>query len=105
VKEDFLNANKTTYVAVTCNASFGLSELEVDNIKAAIELKFGPDSPKIISEICLFTGVEQNMANGPEALSVQAAFFQTVQYDLQSMLYAKGVSLRDIQIGGMEVLK
>ena len=45
------------------------------------------------------------MANGPEALSVQAAFFQTVQYDLQSMLYAKGVSLRDIQIGGMEVLK
>ena len=89
-----MDANKTTYVAVTCNASFGLSELEVDNIKAAIELKYGPDSPKIISEICLFTGVEQNMANGPEALSVQAAFFQTVQYDLQSMLYAKGVSLR-----------
>lgn len=105
VKEDFTAVDKTTYVAITCNASFGLSELEVENIKNAIELKFGPDSPKIISEICLFSGVEYNTTSGVEALSVQASFFQTVQYDLQSMLYSKGISLRDIQIGGMEVLK
>lgn len=105
VKQDFITVDKSSYIAITCNASFGLSELEVNNIKSAIELKYGPDSPKIISEICLFSGVEHQTPNGIEALSVQAAFFQTVQYDLQSMLYAKGISLRDIQIGGMEVLK
>ena len=105
VKQDFITVDKTTYVAITCSASFGLSELEVENVKAAIELKYGVESPKIISEICLFSGVEHNTTSGPEALSVQASFFQTVQYDLQSMLYSQGISLRDMQIGGMEVLK
>lgn len=105
IKEDFLTVDKTTYVAVTCNASFGLSELDVTNIKNAIELKFGINSPKIISEICLFSGIEYDTPNGVEAVSVQAAFFQTVQYDLQSMLYTSGITLRDIQIGGTEVLK
>lgn len=105
IKEDFITTDKNTYVAITCNASFGLSELEVTNIKNAIELKYGVDSPKIISEICLYSGVEHVTPSGIEALSVQAAFFQAVQYDLQSMLYSKGITLRDIQIGGMEVLK
>lgn len=105
VKEDFLNVNTDTYIAVTSDITLYLSPQELENIKKAIEIKYGIDAPKTISEMSLFTGVEYPTVNGTEALAVQAAFFQTVQYDLQSLIFSNKVILKNIQIGGIEVLK
>lgn len=105
IKEDFVNANVNNYIAVTSNVSFSLTVLEMDNVKKAIELKYGVTSPKIISEMALFSGIDYVTVNGTEALSVQASFFQTVQFDLQSMIFTGKPLLKEIQIGGSEVLR
>lgn len=105
VKEDFLNVNIDTYIAVTSDVTLYLSPQELEDIKTAIEIKYGIDTPKIITEMALFTGVDYVTVNGTEALAVQPAFFQTVQYDLQSLLFSNKVVLKNIQIGGIEVLK
>lgn len=105
VKEDFLNVSTETYVAVTSDVTLYLSPQELENIKLAIEIKYGVDTPHILTEMSLFTGVDYVTVNGTEALAVQPAFFQTVQYDLQSLLFSNKVVLKNIQIGGIEVLK
>lgn len=105
VKADFMNEDINSYTAVTANISFFLSTTELANLKAAIALKYGVDTPAIISEIAIFQGVDYTTVNGTEALSVQPAFFQTVQYDLESMLFSNSILMKDIQIGGSEVLK
>lgn len=105
IKEDFLNVSTETYIAVTSDVTLYLSPQELENIKKAIEIKYGTTTPKIITEMALFTGVDYVTVNGTEALAVQPAFFQTVQYDLQSLLFNNKVILKNIQIGGIEVLK
>jgi len=105
LKSDFMNEDINSYTAVTANISFYLSLTELANLKAAIALKYGADTPAIISELAVLQGVDYTTVNGTEALSVQPAFFQTVQYDLESMLFSSSILMKDIQIGGTEVLK
>lgn len=105
VKEDFLAVTTNTYIAVASNITLSLTPTELLNIQNAISLKYGANTPKILTEIGVFSGVEYVTMNGTEALAVQPAFFQTMQYDLQSLLSTNEVVLKDIQIGGIEVLK
>lgn len=105
IKEDFLNVNIDTYIAVTADITLYLTPKELKDIQTAIEIKFGADASKIISEIAIFSGVDYVTTNGTEALVVQPAFYQTVQYDLESILFSESVILKNIQIGGIEVLK
>lgn len=105
IKEDFLAVNTNEYIAVACNITLSLTPTELLNIKEAIDIKYGVNTPKILTEIGIFTGVEYTTLHGTEALAVQPAFFQAMQYDLQGLLNSNEVLLKDIQIGGIEVLR
>lgn len=105
IKEDFLAVDTNTYIAVAANVTLSLTPTELRNIRDAIDIKYGANTPKILTETGIFTGVEYTTVNGTEALAVQPAFFQAMQYDLQNMINSDEVLLKDIQIGGIEVLR
>lgn len=94
------------YVVAKQPLNFYLSVTEIEEIKNAINIKFGENGKEIITEIGICTGYDKDLGNGTfEAVSSQIGYFIPVELDIQDFLIRGDSFERNIDIGSMQPLK
>jgi hypothetical protein len=81
-----------------------LTDVELENIKIAVELIYGVDAPKVIGEHCLCSGVDViGQSSTVEANGVQACFFVETEISLEPDVLDAVTTI--VEVGGMEIMK
>ena len=98
------NQDETGYVTALSKAVFSLDINEIDELRNVLNILYGVDHNKTITEIGVCMGVDRVINNSVDAIAVQIEFH--LEVELSAMLDLANTSdfIRSIELGGSEPL-
>lgn len=99
-----LDLTKSEFYVVDSRINFNLTLEDKIEIKNAYSIMFQTEDIPPVTEVGVFYGADSLVSiSGIEAVSVRPAYFYTVPYEIQNMLFVDDITQRYIDIGGMRM--
>lgn len=102
---DEVNLDRVSYHVIEVNIAVTLTDADKAEVVNAYRLLLNDPTLEIplVTEMCIYTGIDEVSDSIHEAYAVRAAYFYAVPYIIQPMLSTVGTFQRYINVGGMRL--